>query len=388
MGALAGHMLHLYENLDLTVKDLCTVFTQIINGNCILYEKYDGYNVHILRHNDKIYFARNQRDLQNFGFTYKDIENRFSTPTIRSVFKNAYQNCVEKFEKQILAPDSVLYLPDFANNPITLNAEILNGKLNVISYQTDEVIVLSKFVWKPNKNNSLSVYDIIPIQEIQTSEVVVNAFLEKEEFVGQIRGLCLDIMARNTSKNPEQVYQYLDDISLREIYQTTFNSILKGGNSFVKDQALLNECRKITDGQKKALFNRFFQDGTQFNMRDIRNMNKKVNMDLVLSWQKYIVNNTKRQIYTLFVQLETILLQHCVSYLNQNRKIEECFYIKQQLNDAIRQFEGGATYHLDALYETNFAINALEGIVFWYNGVQYKITGTFAPINQILRGKY
>lgn len=387
MGALAGHILHLYENLDLTVYDLYTVFKQIINGWCPLYEKFDGYNVNILCHNDKIYFARNQHDLQTFGFTDKDIDNRFSTPAIREVFRHAYVKCVNELEQQILDPQSPLYLPDFAEERVTLNAEILNGKLNVISYQTDEVIVHSIFYWKENINHSLIVKDIVPVQSHQTSSVVVDAFLAYGEFERQIQDLCVDLISHNIGEPANMVYKYIEDATLRDLYKAIFYGILRGRNSFIQNPVLLKEFQKLSEGQVKALFNRFFDDGTQFNLRDIRNMNPKVNLDLILSWQRQMVNNTKRDIYELFVKLETILLQHCVSYRNEKRKTEECFYIKQQLNDAMLHTTCDNTYHLDALYETNFAINALEGIVFWYNGVQYKITGTFAPINQILRGK-
>ena len=53
-GAIAGHMMHLYENTDLSFADIAKVFRDTANGKLEFTEKTDGqnnylsFNLHLL----------------------------------------------------------------------------------------------------------------------------------------------------------------------------------------------------------------------------------------------------------------------------------------------------------------------------------------------------
>ena len=61
MGGLAGHMSHIYEDLDLTFEDLKDLLRDIVTSNVDLYEKIDGQNLFVTYDPDakQILAARN-----------------------------------------------------------------------------------------------------------------------------------------------------------------------------------------------------------------------------------------------------------------------------------------------------------------------------------------
>ena len=69
MGGIAGHMNHVYDNLNLTFSGLLDIFTQAAAGNLSPTEKVDGQNLYFtydLRDN-KVKFERRPDEAANGG---------------------------------------------------------------------------------------------------------------------------------------------------------------------------------------------------------------------------------------------------------------------------------------------------------------------------------
>ena len=66
MGALGGHMNHLWEDMDITFSDLREIFADAVSGDLDVDEKVDGINMFFTvdsRGNAR--FARNSTEIKN-----------------------------------------------------------------------------------------------------------------------------------------------------------------------------------------------------------------------------------------------------------------------------------------------------------------------------------
>ena len=79
MGGVAGHMSHLYEDLDLTFDTLRSILTEISVGRVATTEKVDGINMFFsVDKSGQPVFARNKSDIKFGGQSLEEIRQTFS----------------------------------------------------------------------------------------------------------------------------------------------------------------------------------------------------------------------------------------------------------------------------------------------------------------------
>ena len=99
-----------------------------------------------------------------------------------------------------------------------------------------------------------------------------------------------------------------------------------------------------------------------------------------------------------FVNLGTVIIENASGYENEGRYGEVIKYLTDKLEekkiDIQTNFMNTDEYtkyllYLEKLKNAGNKLNALEGIVFNWRGMTMKLTGCFAPLNQIMGiGKY
>ena len=78
MGALAGHMRHLYDDLDLTFGDLKEILRKATEGSLELVEKVDGINMFFtVDPVGRVKFARRKSDIKTASTTLPEMRRRF-----------------------------------------------------------------------------------------------------------------------------------------------------------------------------------------------------------------------------------------------------------------------------------------------------------------------
>jgi hypothetical protein len=131
MSAAAGHIKHLYEELNFTSTDIIRIISDLINGNINAYEKFDGINIMVTVKNGQVLYSRNTSQLKN--------------PVDKSVIINMFEKyehvklsfieASELLESSLLAIDPPYTEQFFKSGTIFLNVEIVNIKSkNVIEY--------------------------------------------------------------------------------------------------------------------------------------------------------------------------------------------------------------------------------------------------------------
>ena len=99
MGGLAGHMMHLYDNPDMTFEHMMGIMTQASQGKLKGTEKTDGVNIFLGYKDGTARAARNVTDAASGGMSIDDLIAREykGGDAIRQVYVSATQ----AFEKAI-----------------------------------------------------------------------------------------------------------------------------------------------------------------------------------------------------------------------------------------------------------------------------------------------
>ena len=169
MSALAGHMMNPQEDLNLRGEDIQEWYD---NWKYIkFYEKLDGFNVHILKHNGEIRVARGKNDLMNNGIGLEEINDRFPGEHARVNFRLAIE----------LARPYADALVEF-DGRYTYNCEIINGQLNLIKYDDQSLHVHGIKDWETGTEERV---DIEGLTREPLKIERPNIF----EYINSIRGL-------------------------------------------------------------------------------------------------------------------------------------------------------------------------------------------------------
>ena len=147
-----------------------------------------------------------------------------------------------------------------------------------------------------------------------------------------------------------------------------------------------------------ALTKRWAFDDKSTKITDInKSINNKVISDWVSSTDKTISKSLYKQAIwpwqKIYLQLAVQVMQNITSALvvNKQSAIQK---LRQQLQKSIQQIRN--TKNIQLIGKLQIQLNRLnsiggfdslssqQGIIFTYNGKQYKLTGSFAPLNNII----
>lgn len=352
MGGLAGHMMHPHDNLDLTIKQFIGICTGSLRGAYMFKEKLDGFNIHILNYKGQLKFARNATDLAAGGFGKVEMDNRFTNERVRGIYKWAWCEMM-RFKELYLS-----MLPDFTDNGVTLNVEVLFGKTNIIPYKTHK-LVPHNFQYWTNDNGKY--------KQCETRDLDGNCveYSPAPYDYDSITEILMDIFKR---------YGLTEEHTLRDYYHIKFIHVLQESGY----SNLLESYQRSGVG---PIFNRFFKDGTQTNLRSIRKMFIN-SIDEVLTDEKLLVRKTKQDLDGVVLRIGTMILEN-VTCINSEHQYEVCAEIERDLQNIEKD-----PIQTERWSQTGYKIFPLEGVVIRTNdGQHYKWTGPFAPLNQMLGGQ-
>jgi cytidyltransferase-like protein len=402
MSGAYGHINHLYENGDLTFGDLKKIFIAASEGKLEGTEKTDGINIYFSYNtNDgEVRAARNQTQLKGGGLSVADIYDFFSqkeeaahsngqeyNPNIKEAIKDAVAN----FEKTIMYLDlenQTRIFGDFSSTANFYNCEILDNRTpNVINYET-KLLVIHRDGHKGIDLNTKEIFDL--------NDNTENLFIKK-----------LETMQDNdrTEKFPVQVnsIRQLESLSNNEVLNNSINAINKILKTYnLTDDNSINEYLVVK-------LSRYL------NGYDIPALNKKLIIKKILGVKglnttdilrglpvdlkkqlREILANHRQVLKNIIAPIETIVYRFSREVLkglnsiynldqdNSNNKI------RNRLQNALQTLDSSESPSMQLMRKQLSDLNVkqlslpLEGFVFQYNGKTYKLTGDFAPINQLL----
>jgi len=391
-GGAYGHMSHPFDDMDLTFGDLKNIITMALNGELgVVREKTDGQALAISWKNGRLIAARNKSHLANAGANALGIEGIASKFNGRGGLTDAYNFAMKDLTSAISSLSQKQREKIFGEGTNFMNLEVIwPTSVNVIPYG-QALLVFHNCIKYDTSGNAVG--------QVDGAESIL---------AGMIKQVNADVQSKYTIQGPPitSIPKSEDLSSKQSKYLSRLNKLQ---NEFgLKDSDNVadyhqswwdwwitsNSPVKVDKLTKESLIRRWAFGDKSFRLNTISNeelqkwaiQNDKVN---VAKQQKENIKPFEE----LFLGVGADVLEFVGSVLTVHpdkaiRTMKEKF---KSVASQVRS--GGDPTKIAKLKQELQRLNQLggidrivasEGLVFFYNGKTYKLTGTFAPLNQIL----
>lgn len=402
-GGASQHMQHLYEDPDLTFKQLKEILTKIFTGQISIAEKTDGQALAITYKDEEVKAARNKATLKD-PMTIAEVEKKFEG---RGEIKNAFVKSMQDISKAIESLSDEEKNKIFDNGHNFMAFEIIYPPTkNVIDYGNRCLIQLHGVNIYDDKFNKIS-------EDKKLANLLYNVLKQKNALHQSTFEISKDaILKLKNSKDGEESLKIILD-KLSQIVDGL------GWNATINDYAQERFEKYIVNVAMKSNFdiNRN-SDFTKKLAERLSSLSKKrpTKNDLAVyakaeglnpkdeSFKNFVnlLDNTSdeanqlviKPLEDLIVQAGLMIMKNLIGYISTDPQAS-AKKLAVELNDTIKELQSKETT-LDASklkrFKKNLAkideyqreLTGVEGIVFMYKGKVYKMTSTFSQLNQLL----
>ena len=391
-GGAYGHMHHPFDiEMNLTFSDLKKIVTKALTGDLdVAREKTDGQALAVSWVNGRLVAARNKSHLKNKGegaMTIGQVADKFGG---RGGLTDAYNFAMSDLSKAIGSLSEPQRKKVFNDGSSFMNLEVIYPtSVNVIPYNQPLLVFHGTFDYDIDGNIT---------GENQTSARILAGMIK------QVNG---HVQSKYTIQGPPmQKLPKSDNLSkLQSKYMGMISKLQSefglGDSAGVADyhQAwwsnFVDKNAKGLDAQEKiGLVKRWAFGDKGFRIATIQDVKLR-------SWadntekkdQAKIAKDNLMKFEEIFLGVGADVLAFAQSVLTANPS-DATKKMRAELGSAIKSLKAtGTASQLDKLKIELQRLNSLggfdkivpnEGLVFVYNGNTYKLTGAFAPLNQIL----
>jgi len=413
-GGAAGHMNHPYDSHGLTFNDMKEIVSRALEGRLdmeeAVTEKTDGQNIQVTWKNGRPGFARGIKTRIN-PLTPDEIVAEFEAKYQKSVEANGvkgaegYKLVVDAFRATAedltaslskLSPETLMRI--FKNGKVFANMEIIYpATTNVIAYE-QAVLQFHNLVEYDDKGKVIET-DLTGGTMLQQVIQDANAHMQKtfsfippnklklgriEDFEDQQAAFFAEIDSlkdqfglKETDRVSEYHRAWWKDVVREKAYQLDYAipedvlEILTNRWAFNDKSTRINNVVKMIDNESFATW------VSAFDKKDFK------------AYQKQNIEPFE----SIFLKLGAVVLKNIKNYLaaSPDKAVRQ---IKKDLMSLIKDLQTSDNPDTLKKLETQLrkiermggfdTIVPIEGIVFTYGGNTYKLTGSFAPVNQIL----
>ena len=413
-GGAAGHMNHPYDSHGLTFNDMKEIVSRALEGRLdmeeAVTEKTDGQNIQVTWKNGQPGFARGIKTRLN-PLTPDEIVAEFEAKYQKSVEANGvegaqgYKLVVDAFRATAedltaslskLSPETLMRI--FKNGKVFANMEIIYpATTNVIAYE-QAVLQFHNLVEYDDKGKVIET-DVTGGTMLQRVIQDANAHMQKtfsfippnklksgriEDFEDQQAAFFAEIDSLKNQfglKETDRVSEYhrawWKDVIREKAYQLDY-AIPEDVLEILTNRWAFNDKSTRINNVVKMIENESFADWTSaFDKKDFR------------AYQKQNIEPFE----SIFLKLGAVVLKNIKNFLaaSPDKAVKQ---IKKDLMLLIKDLQTSDNPDTLQKLETQLkkiermggfdTIVPIEGIVFTYGGNTYKLTGSFAPVNQIL----
>lgn len=396
-GGAAGHMSHPFDNNELTFGDFKEMINAGLSGSLNFEEepteKTDGQNVFATIQNGEVKFARNKGDMK--------------TPMSLSDFKTKFEGHPSKLVQdtfQFAADDLAASLTKL---PTKVQDEVFANGLNFMNME---------LIYSLNPNVIHYDVDVIQFHGVKITDGEGNVTGEDNSAAKKIAGLLKDVDAhiqKTFSIIPPQVIKISKDINfdenkskfiakvdaLRDTFGLTdADAVSRYHEMWWRDQINSIFPDAPQDIKEGLLLRWAYDDKKTLNIRDLEKMGlSKAQADSVKKFDKEDVKKKYKEnirpFEDLFLELGSIILKNASNFVAAN-PAEEMQRLHNELRSESDKIKANGDLSQIAKVEAELArldriggiesIIPTEGLVFVYKGHTYKLTGTFAAVNQLM----
>ena len=396
-GGAAGHMAHPFDDKSLTFADFKNLIEAGLSGELNFEEdateKTDGQNVFATIQDGQVKFARKKgelispMDLQ----TFKQKFDGHASAMVEETFKFAAEDLANALIKLPLK----IQEETFENGLNWMNMELIYSKNpNVIYYDRD--VIQFHGIKKTDGKGNIIDEDNKPASAIAKALEDVKANVGKTFTIipPQIIKIGKDI---NFDQNKAKFIKKVEE--LRDTYNLTdADEVSRYHEMWWRDQINSFFPDAPQDIKEGLLLRWAYDDKKTLNIRDLEKMGlSKEQADAVKKFDKEDVKKKYKEnirpFEDLFLELGSIILKNASNFVAANPSAEMQRLHTQIRTEADKIKVGGDIAQINKVMSELERLDRIggiesivptEGIVFVYKGKTYKLTGTFAAINQLM----
>jgi len=389
-GGAYGHMSHPFDDRGLTFGDFKQIIDISLQGKLDLEqaatEKTDGQNLFITW-NKGLKAARNTGDIKKGGVDSKAIAKKFAG---RGNIEKAFNYAMNDLSKAIgsISDKQKEKIFDSGNNWV--NMEIMwPASSNVVSYDAPNL----------QFHNVLQYKDGAATGAVNDGARVLAGMIKQVD--ANVQKNFSIIGPQFLKVNPHQDYSAKKPYFITKLNKLMSKYNMSDSNTFSEyhqsywEEFVENKIGNVENRIKIGLVKRWAFSDKSFRLNkktieDEKTLAKIVNVDK----QKHEAQVKKNMLpfEKLFFELGVEVLKNVDGYLaaNPDKAVQN---IRKQVKSAISVVrKGGDITKMNRLSQQLSKLNSIggmkaivpsEGLVFVYKGKTYKLTGAFAPINQI-----
>ena len=395
-GGAYGHMAHPFDTqMNLTFGDLKTIISNALNGKLeFAREKTDGQALAISYRDDKgLIAARNGGHLKNSGENALDISGVASKFQGRGGLTDAYNFAMEDLSKAIKSLSKAQRDKVFNQGSSFMNIEVIfPTSVNVIPY--GQPLLVFHGTMQYNMDGKAIGADTSAARILAGMIKQINQDVQKNY---TIQGPPVVKLPQSTelSKQQGKYYSALNKIQ-KEFKLKDSNGVADYHQAWWEQYVDKNSPLSLDNKTKMGLVKRwaFFDNSFRLNKKNISDSK-------VLAWatktdkqdKAKISKQNLRKFEDIFLGVGADVLSFMSSALTVNPD-KALRTMKSELDKTVKAVQkSGDVKKIEKLRMELERLAAVggkdkivpnEGIVFTYKGGTYKLTGTFASLNQIL----
>lgn len=382
-GGAYGHLKHVYEDFDLKFIDILNIINGISSGEIEVVEKIDGINIMISYKNGKLIFARSKSHLKNSGsqaLSKEELKQKFSG---KGNIEKTFSLAINEFDSAIKSMSDTDKKEIFKDGKVFLNIEIITPETeNVIPYDTSYLQIHGSIEYDIDGN---------AVSGRKSSSYIISKINYKGNIpiIGENR-IVQFLNSKKTIENLKNKYsQELSDFLKQNNLKLTDNVekyIRYRWTNYIK-----NNFKNIPNNIIDTLVDRFAFNKKYITLNKL-NLDKSTIQeikDFENSKHKFVYKDLMFPLEILILRFSADILSQFTNYLVLNADVSKQ-KILDKLKNTIQNIEDSEKLQfelkrLKSISGENFEkIVPTEGVVFNYNNKTYKLTGAFAPSNQIL----
>ena len=391
-GGAYGHMNHPFDiEMNLTFADLKSIVTKALNGDLELTrEKTDGQALAVSWVNGRLVAARNKSHLKSKGagaMTIGQVAEKFGG---RGGLTDAYNFAMQDLSKAIAALSEPQRKKIFKDGACFMNLEVIYPtSVNVIPYNQPLLVFHGTFEYDDagtivgeNQQAASILGGMIKqvnahVQSKYTIQGPPMTKLPKSEDLSKLQGKYLGMISKLQSE-----FGLSDNDGVADYHQAWWSKFVEKGG------------KKLDAQEKIGLVKRWAFNDKSFRIATIQDPKLRAWAEQTDKQdQQKISKQNLMRFEEIFLGVGADVLSFMESVLTANPDSAKRQMVAR-LQSTISQVKAsGDPKKVEKLKLELQRLNALggfnkivpnEGIVFVYNGNTYKLTGAFAPLNQIL----
>jgi hypothetical protein len=391
-GGAYGHMNHPFDvQMNLTFGDLKNIVKQALNGKLELArEKTDGQALAISWVNGRLVAARNKSHLKSKGKDAMGVQDVISKFAGRGSVSDAFTFAIKDLESAVRGLSDADKKGIFKDGKCFMNCEIIYPEnTNVVPYGTSLLV----FHGTMEYNEMGDAVGENPAAGAKLAAMVkkINADVQSKF---TIQGPPIQKLPVNKDlKAKQSVYLAMITKLQGEFGLTDKNGVADYHQAWWR-QFVDKNAPSLDEQQKIGLVKRWAFGDKSFRLADIKDTKLKAWADQTdKKDQAKITKDNLLKFEEIFLGVGADVLSFMTSVLTANPDAAKQQMVGR-LETAISSIRATGDAKNLAKLEIELArLNALggfdkivpnEGIVFSYKGATYKLTGAFAPLNQIL----